>query len=243
VPPCSPSCRVRTRVCQVLEQFSQRSSFAATSSFLRQHADLLLSDTTLLPRLAKMASVAMYAGDEARARQCLQQLLLLQTCQSVGRGPGIDIFFHGCDPRPERPHGPWAGTTHTERLGLASLQRNDLQQRDHFHADVNARLRELQGHVSSFHARQAARVASAAATATTTAATTATATAATKEEDELEQVSTARGRALAALPSELQTSLRQGQVDKVNAYLAAAPLEEVRARAHGRPAVVRADAP
>jgi len=80
---------------QLVLQFSQRTSFAASSSFLRNHANILLYDTTALPLLARMASDAMYNNDPARARQCIQQLLLLQTCQSIGPGPGIDIFFHG----------------------------------------------------------------------------------------------------------------------------------------------------
>ena len=79
-------------------QYSQRASFAASSSFLRNHADVLLFDSTTLPMLARLASEALFERDELRARQCVTQLLLLQTCQSIGPGPGIDIFFHGCGP-------------------------------------------------------------------------------------------------------------------------------------------------
>ena len=215
-----------------MEQFSNRSSFAATSSFLRNNADILLFDQTALPMLARMASQAMFQNNEARARQCIQQLLLLQTCQSVGPGPGIDIFFHGCvRDRLCVPHpGPLLTEAHGGvRAPRRSLQRNDLQQRDHFHKDVDERMKDLQQHVVGFFSRQADRAATAAAAASAAAAAGPSSSADSDTTEVMESISTARQRALDDLPTDFRRAIEEGNLAMVNGYLGISPLEQVRA--------------
>ena len=151
---------------------------------------------------------------------------------AVGPGPGIDIFFHGCvRDRLCVPHpGPLLTEAHGGvRAPRRSLQRNDLQQRDHFHKDVDERMKDLQQHVVGFFSRQADRAATAAAAASAAAAAGPSSSADSDTTEVMESISTARQRALDDLPTDFRRAIEEGNLAMVNGYLGISPLEQVRA--------------
>ena len=75
----------------VVQEFSKISDMDKTSEYLKSHTHVLLQQKGF-DELLGQAFKAEMAGKSSRAKNCVQQALVIQYCMTLGRS-GIGLFF------------------------------------------------------------------------------------------------------------------------------------------------------